>query len=257
MIDCHAHLVDKKFKNDIDEVIEKAKEARVSKVVVVPEWPSQFDAVFELFARHPDFIVPSLGLHPIRKNHKGVNREELKELEAALEKYKGLVKCIGEVGLDYTVTLWKIDEDSMQAMRDVLKEETRLALLYDLPMTVHSRTAHKETIALLIENGAKRVAMHAFGGTPEEAKHGVEHGFYFSIPPSFSINDQGAALVASIPLENLLLETDSPVLGPVKGERNVPANLIASAKFIAKVKNLSEINVIEATSANARKLFRL
>ncbi|CAJ0581823.1 unnamed protein product, partial [Mesorhabditis spiculigera] len=257
MIDCHAHLVDNKFKEDIDDVIHRAKTAGVAKVVVVPEWPSQFDAVFELHEKYPDFVVPSLGLHPIRKNRKGVNREEIAQLEAALVKYEGRTKCIGEVGLDYTTELWKIDDASMEAMRDVLKHEVHLALQYDLPMTVHSRTAHLGTIELLAASGAKRVAMHAFGGSADEALVGAEYGFYFSIPPSFSIGDKGSAVVKAIPLSNLLLETDSPVLGPVKGQRNEPANLIESARFIARIKGISEQEVIDATTANAKSLFRL
>ncbi|KAK6053340.1 hypothetical protein COOONC_09155, partial [Cooperia oncophora] len=107
--------------------------------------------------------------------------------------------------------------------------------------TVHSRSACGETVDFLIENKATKVALHAFNGSLEQALRGLEAGFFFSIPPSFTTGDHKRFLIDAIPMEKLLLETDSPVLGPVRGERNEPANLRLSAEFIADVSSFDII----------------
>ncbi|EPB77052.1 hydrolase, TatD family [Ancylostoma ceylanicum] len=120
--------------------------------------------------------------------------------------------------------------------------------------TVHSRAATGDTIDFLVESNADRVALHAFNGNLEEVLRGVTAGFFFSIPPSFTTGDHKRFLLEAVPMEKLLLETDSPVLGPVRGERNEPANLKLSAEYIAEVKNLPLQEVISITTANALKL---
>ncbi|KAJ1349178.1 putative deoxyribonuclease tatdn3 [Parelaphostrongylus tenuis] len=114
-----------------------------------------------------------------------------------------------------------------------------------------------DTIEFLKRNNASRVVLHAFNGSLEEALCGLQAGFFFSIPPSFTTGDHKRFLVDVVPIDQLMLETDSPVLGPVRGERNEPANLSLCAEFIAKVKNISLHEVMSTTSENAERLLNI
>ncbi|KAK6734303.1 hypothetical protein RB195_017841 [Necator americanus] len=187
------------------------------------------------------------------KKNKSVKISDIDGVQAFLEEHRGVVKCIGEIGLDFTQH-YKITPDDILVQKEVLLKHIGWAKQFRLPMTVHSRSATGDTVDFLIENAADRVALHAFNGTLEEALRGLQAGFFFSIPPSFTTGDHKRFLLEAVPIEQLLLETDSPVLGPVRGERNEPANLKLSADFIAEVKNLPVEEVISATTANARKL---
>lgn len=100
------------------------------------------------------------------------------------------------------------------------------------------------------------VVLHAFDGTLDDLKLGLDAGYLFSVPPSFGRSDQTKAFIRSIPLDNLLLETDSPALGPEKGVKNVPANLKFSAEIVSNIKVISVEDVIKATSSNANRVFR-
>ncbi|EYB84377.1 hypothetical protein Y032_0317g2312 [Ancylostoma ceylanicum] len=253
MIDTHCHLVDNKFKSDVDEVIERAKQSGVKHAVVCPEYASQFDAVLDLHAKHLDFVIPAIGVHPIQKKNKSVKASDIEGVEAFLEKHRHVIRCIGEVGLDFTQH-YKVTSDDIVVQKEVLAKHILWAKQFNLPMTVHSRAATGDTIDFLVESNADRVALHAFNGNLEEVLRGVTAGFFFSIPPSFTTGDHKRFLLEAVPMEKLLLETDSPVLGPVRGERNEPANLKLSAEYIAEVKNLPLQEVISITTANALKL---
>ena len=122
-------------------------------------------------------------------------------------------------------------------------------------MNIHSRSAGRHAIALLLENNAERVQMHAFDGKSGAALPAVEAGYFFSIPPSVVRSRQKQKLVKQLPLSCLLLETDSPVLGPSSKERNEPANIWQSVKTIAALKDVSEEAVLAAVSENTEKLY--
>ncbi|CAJ0606693.1 unnamed protein product [Cylicocyclus nassatus] len=256
MIDTHCHLVDNKFKADIDEVVERAMQNGVRHAVVCTEYASQFDNVLALYAKHPEFIIPAVGIHPIQKKNKSVKTSDIEGMEAFLDEHRHVIKCIGEIGLDYT-QYYKITPENIVVQKEVLAKQIGWAKQFCLPLTVHSRAATGDTVDFLIENSADRVALHAFNGSLEEALRGLKAGFYFSIPPSFTTGDHKRFLIDAIPMEKLLLETDSPVLGPVRGERNEPANARLSANFIAEVKGLTLEEVITTTTANALKLLEL
>jgi TatD DNase family protein len=125
----------------------------------------------------------------------------------------------------------------------------------DLPLNVHSRSAGRHAIALLKAHDAHRVLLHAFDGKATTALEGVEAGYYFSIPPSVVRSSQKQKLVRQIPLANLLLETDSPVLGPTLAERNEPCNVAIACRAVAGLKGISPDTVARITTENAARLF--
>lgn len=257
-IDCHCHLADKEFDKDIDTVISLAKEKGVKAALVCATAASEFEKVIGLSDRFPDFVVPCLGVHPVQGALTGEQRcVTLKDLEEAIpmiEKYHDRLGAIGEVGLDFQPRITKTLEDK-DAQIHVLSKQIELAKKYDLPLNVHSRSAGRPTISLLREQGVKHVLLHAFDGNPKYAMEGAREGFFFSIPPSIVRSEQKQKLVKAMPVEHLLLETDSPALGPNKQERNVPANLYISCNYITEVKKIDPLELSRITTQNAVKLF--
>ena len=136
-----------------------------------------------------------------------------------------------------------------------LDNRYELAKELDLPLNVHSRSAGRHAVTLLLECNAVKVQMHAFDGKTSAALPALEAGYFFSIPPSVVRSRQKQKLVKNLPLSNLLVESDSPVLGPDPNQRNEPVNVAISIKAIAELKNISEAEAMEAVTQNTRSLY--
>ncbi|KAL3874043.1 hypothetical protein ACJMK2_037107 [Sinanodonta woodiana] len=258
LIDCHCHLADKDFKDDVDQVVADAKEKGVVAALVVGTCASEFQRVIDLADRYPDFILPCFGVHPVQgaltEEQRCVTIEDLDEAIPWIEKYHKRLGAIGEVGLDFQPRICKTRHDK-EVQKQVLIRQIDLADKYNLPLNVHSRSSGRPTIALLREQGASRVLLHAFDGKASVAREGAMEGYYFSVPPSVIRSEQKQKMVKELPLESLLLETDSPALGPDKEERNVPGNIILSCDYIASAKKLETSEVCKLTTQNALRLF--
>jgi TatD DNase family protein len=159
---------------------------------------------------------------------------------------------IGEVGVDHWVVK---DEAERDVQRKIFSRFVALSNELDLPLNVHSRSAGRAAIQLLRERGARRVLLHAFDGKASSAQEGVAAGYFFSIPPSVVRSPQKQKLVRALPLDRLLLETDSPVLGPDPAGRNEPRNTAVACRAIAQLKDVPPEEVARVTTANARALF--
>ncbi len=253
LTDAHAHLADTAFDHDRAEVLQRAAAAGVGRVVVVGEHEGDADRVLALAAAgrsagRPVRLAAAIGLHPEHADASAAER-----MIARIRLHRDELVAIGEVGLDY----WKAQDDEGRALqRRLLAGFALLSRELDLPLNVHSRSAGHHTIGLLREHGATRVLMHAFDGRASRALAGVEAGYLFSVPPSVVRSPQKQKLVRRLPLSCLLLETDSPVLAPERGERNEPANAVVSLRAVAELKRVPAEEVAEVTSANARRLFR-
>jgi TatD DNase family protein len=246
MIDCHAHLADASFDGDRADVIERARQAGVRAILCVSEGLEDADRVLEVAAQF-SVVRPCLGLHPERADLTAADT-----LCAQIRDNRHSLTAIGEVGLDYWLAK---EEGERHLQREVLSRFIALSIELALPLNIHSRSAGHHTIALLRETGATRVLMHAFDGRAHFALAGVEAGFDFSVPPSIVRSPQKQKLVSRLPLTSLLLETDSPVLGPDKQARNEPANVRIAAVAIAEIKGVSVEEVDEVTTRNAERLF--
>lgn len=136
-----------------------------------------------------------------------------------------------------------------------LQTFVELSVALDLPLNVHSRSAGRHVVNFLLDNNASQVQLHAFDGKFSAAQPALEAGYFFSIPPSVIRSRQKQKLVKQLPLSCLLVESDSPVLGPVVGQRNEPGNIFYAIQAIARIKNISEKAVIAAVSENCRRLY--
>ncbi len=247
LIDVHAHLCDPVFDRDLEGVLERAHEVGVVAVVAVSETLADARRNLDLATLHPGSILPAAGLFPTH-----LDLEQASVLEALIRENRDRLAAIGEVGLDH----WKVqDAGQRDVQREIFGRFVSLSLELDLPLNVHSRSAGRDAIGFLLGRGARRVLLHAFDGKAATAIPAANAGYFFSIPPSIVRSRQKQKLVARLPLPCLLLETDSPVLGPVPGERNEPANLAVALGAIAEIKGLPVEAVEEAVRENARRLF--
>jgi len=248
LVDAHAHLADPAFDADRSEVLARARAAGLGAVVCVGETLAEADAILRLSRRHP-MLRPCAGLYPTL-----LEEAQAQEVLAFIERHRGALAAIGEVGLDH----WKVREPAeLERQERIFRAFVRASIRLDLPLNVHSRSAGRRAIEVLREEGARRVLLHAFDGRASTAAPAVEAGYYFSVPPSIVRSPQKQKLVKRLPLERLLLETDSPVLGPDPVGRNEPANVRVSARAIAGLHGVEERAVLEATTLNAHRLFRL
>ena len=246
LIDTHAHICDPAFDKDRPEVLEKARKAGVVAIIAVGENLPDARQNLELAKTYP-MLKPAAGLYPTV-----LDLKQAGEMADFIYQNHSSLVAIGEVGLDY----WVVKEAPQKALqREILIRFIEIAKKLDLPLNIHSRSAGRHAIALLLENNATRVQMHAFDGKAGAAMPAVEAGYFFSIPPSVARSRQKQKLVKRLPLSSLLIETDSPVLGPSPDERNEPANIQQSVKAIAALKDISEEAVIAAVWENTERLY--
>lgn len=246
LIDVHAHLGMDVFDEDRGEVLERALEAGVASVVTVGETLADAHKNLELAGRHPGRILPAAGLYPTI-----LDLEQADLLVALIRRERDHLVAIGEVGLDH----WKVEDPAdRELQREIFLRFVKLSEELGLPLNVHSRSAGRATIELLLEAGASKAHLHAFDGRASSALPGVEAGYFFSVPPSVARSRQKQKLVRRLPLSCLLVETDSPVLGAEPGIRNEPANVRVSVAWIAELKQVAEDEVIEAVLENQGRL---
>lgn len=246
LTDVHAHLCDPVFDPDRAEVLKRAVNTGVSSVVTVSETLGDARKNLELADNHPE-ILPAAGLYPTI-----LDLEETSTMETFIRENRTRLAAIGEIGLDY----WKVkDSAERELQREIFRRFIALGGELNLPLNIHSRSAGREVIEMLLEMDAKRVLLHAFDGRASTALPGVEAGYFFSIPPSIVRSRQKQKLVKQLPLSSILLESDSPVLGPDSDKRNEPANIIVALDAVAELKEVSTEEVSEAVQLNYKRLF--
>ncbi len=247
LIDTHAHLCDAVFDGDRTEVLERARQAGIGTVVAVAETLAEAERNLELAALYPGMVQPAAGLFPTI-----LDLEQAEKIAAWIHRHQGQLAAIGEVGLDF----WKVQEDAdREVQKQIFGLFIDLAQEVDLPLNIHSRAAGRQTIEMLLERGASRVQLHAFDGRAAKALPAVEAGYFFSVPPSIVRSAQKQKLIRQLPLTSLLVETDSPVLGPDAAARNEPANAKLSVQAIAEIKSLPHPEVAATVTDNTIRLY--
>ncbi|MFO7931657.1 MAG: TatD family hydrolase [Thermodesulfobacteriota bacterium] len=246
MIDTHVHICDGSFDEDRGEVISRAAAAGVRRMIAVGETLEDARRNLELAEIHPE-LAAAAGLYPV-----DADRYAAEKMHEFIKKNSSRLAAIGEVGLDFRMAR---DNEDKQRQREILEGFAFLSLELDLPLNVHSRSAGRHAVELLLAAGAKRVQLHAFDGKAGAAMPAADAGYFFSVPPSVVRSRQKQKLVRRLPLSCLLLETDSPVLGPDPEKRNEPANCTVALEAVAELKNISSDHAAEAVYENTLSLY--
>lgn len=251
MIDSHCHLEFDHFDGDREEVIEKAKEKLEAVVDSCAEIGTSED-VLELHRKHPDFIFPSLGLHP--RFAMEASDEEIRNYKNKIEEVSSEIVAIGEVGLDYYHVS---DSSKRKSSEEVFIKFVKFSNSMDLPLVVHSRNSMEDTLDVL-EESEKEVIIHCFSGNINQLEESLDRGYYISLGGMiFRDKVKFRKIIDNVPLENLLLETDAPFLAKEKGERSEPWFIREVAERIAEVKDLDFSQIWETAGENAIEVFRL
>lgn len=253
LFDTHAHLNDEQYKEDLEEVIERAQNEGVSHMVVVGFDRPTIEKAMELAERF-EFIYACVGWHPV--DAIDMKEEDLLWIEELTKHPK--VVAIGEMGLDYH---W--DKSPKDIQKEVFRKQIRLAKKVKLPIVIHNREATADIVEILKEEKAEEVGgiMHCFSGSSEIAMECVKMNFYISLggPVTFKNAKKPKEVAAEIPLNKLLIETDCPYLAPhpFRGQRNEPGLVKLVAEKIAEIKGITTEEVAEITTQNAKKLFAI
>jgi TatD DNase family protein len=251
LIDSHCHLDFPDFADELDDVVARAEEAGVKRMLTICTRVHQFDQIRALAERYEN-VYCSVGTHPN-------NAEE--ETDVTSEQLIGLadhpkVVAIGEAGLDYHYG------KSRQAQADGLRVHIEASRQLGLPLVIHSRDADDDMIATLegeTGQGAFPAVLHCFSSGRELAMRGIDLGMYVSF--SGILTFKGASelreIAADIPIDRLLVETDAPYLAPTpfRGKRNEPSYVVNTAKVLAEVKGVSEQEIWSKTTDNFFRLF--
>jgi TatD DNase family protein len=241
---------------DLQDVLDRAKAYGVGYVLNPAVNIADFDRVLGVAERF-EHVYASIGVHPCEVEETLSVPNWVEEIERRLGHPK--VKAIGETGLDY----YHQSGDSEQAdlQRQCFKTHLELALKYDLPVIVHDREAHADVKSLVEAHSGVKGVMHCFGGDADFAMEMVELGFYVSFAGNVTFKKATDLHDAAkrVPLNRLLIETDSPFLSPVpeRGKPNEPYRTKFVADFIAELRGISVEAVIEASTQNAFTLFQL
>jgi TatD DNase family protein len=253
LVDSHSHLEMPEFRRDLETVIQRAKESGIGYIFTVGTEKRDWKRTLEIANSHPS-VYAILGVHP--HNAKEIDGETYPILQKLCRDEK--VKAYGEIGLDFFRNLSPRD---IQLKR--FREQIGFAKELGLPIVVHDREAHQETLEILRSEKASECGgiIHCFSGDYEMAKACIDMGFYISIPGSITFKnaEDFREIIYHLPLASLLVETDAPFLTPVpfRGKRNEPSYIRYTAQKLAEIKKVSFEKVAEVTSENALKVYRL
>ena len=252
LIDTHAHLYVKSFSTDREMILERARTEGVKKVYLPAIDSETHEAMLDLEAKHPDFCIAMMGVHPCSINDETI-ADELKIAEKHLKKRPFC--AIGEIGIDL---YW--DKTTFDVQKRAFIQQMHWAQDLSLPIIIHSRNSMEEVIATLRENAwfTEGGILHCFTGDTDQAKQLIDMGFYLGIGGVVTYKNSGLdAVVAAIDLKHLVLETDAPYLAPVpfRGKRNESSYVKYVVEKISEIKTVHYNEVAQITTANAEAIF--
>ena len=253
IFETHAHYDDERFDEDRDILIEKLFQKNICNIINVGASIESTKTTIALAKKYENMYAAA-GVHP--SDIAGLNEETLAWLKEQTKDPK--VIAVGEIGLDY---YWDKEEEAQKAQRYWFAQQMGLARESQLPVIIHSRDAAEDTMRVMKEVHAEEIpgVIHCYSYSPEMAKEFIKMGYYIGVGGvvTFKNAKKLKETVMQIPLERILLETDSPYMAPEphRGSRNDSGNLVYVAEKIAELKGITAKEVENATLANARKLF--
>ncbi len=253
LIDSHAHLDDSRFDNDRDVLIRDLKNNGIKMVINIGADLGSSIASVSLAEKY-DNIYAAVGVHP--HSAKEMDNSTIEILKTFAKRDK--VVAIGEIGLDFYY-----DNSPRDIQKKWFKEQLKLAKEVDLPVIIHTRDAAQDTFDILknAQDGRLKGVLHCYSGSVEMAMEYIKMGFYISLagPVTFKNSKVSKEVAKAVPLDKLLVETDSPYLTPepYRGKRNEPIFVRYVAGTIAETRGISFEELAKATNRNTRKLFKI
>jgi len=250
LIDTHAHLEEI---DNLEQAIAEAKSANIIAIIGVGSDYQSNQKVLEFAQAYKGFVYPSIGWHPYNLKSSEIDRN-LEFIEAHI----GQVVGIGEVGLDYHKRVRAVTEKDLQ--QRVLKEILKIARKYKKPVSIHSRYAWRDALSLVEEAQLEKAVFHWYTGTSSVLRDIISQGYFISATPAVEYHEEHRRAVKEIPLERLLLETDSPVVYRKGSEFEYeakPADVLRALKGAARLKGVSEAQIAEVTTNNALRFYGL
>ena len=251
--DSHCHLDPMRYGADLPGVLARARAAGVTGMAVIGTRAADSEAAAELAAREPG-LVAAAGIHP--NDTAEVEPDEWDRIVRLVE--QGRVAAVGETGLDWYRTTAPAD-----VQREFFDRHIRLAQQAGLPLVIHTRESTRDCLAMLREavaRGPLAAILHSFTGTAAEAAEAIDLGFCLGFAGMVTFRSAAdlREVVKTVPLERLLVETDSPFLSPepLRGKRNEPANVVHTAACLALARGEPPAALAAATTANARRVYR-
>jgi TatD DNase family protein len=258
MIDSHCHLADQKFAPELAAVIERARAAGLERALVILEAGNAQEAEQ---ARSVEALWPAvrvaIGVHPHAAHEYAADPSRTARVVREQIAATPSARAVGEIGLDY-----HYDFSPPEVQQQVFRAQVQLANELDLPVVIHTREADEDTLKILREDGGGtlRGVLHCFTGTPALAQAGLDLGFYVSLAGIITFPKSGDLRQTArlVPLDRLLVETDSPFLAPVphRGKRNEPAYVAQIVAALADLHGVAIPELARSTSANFHTLFR-
>ncbi len=250
--DSHSHYNDEKFDNDRDEIIKKVYDENITKTVCIGYNIESSKKAVEISSQY-DFLYATAGISP--NDIEGLTIDSINQIREIAENQK--VVAIGEIGLDY---YW--NKDNKEIQKEFFVKQIELADELDLPIVIHCRDAVMDTLDILknVKNPKNRGIFHCCMLNKELIKEAVKVGFYISFSGNVTFKTAKPEMaVTEVPLDKILIETDSPYLSPepYRGTRNDPRNVKLVAKKIAEIKNMSVDEIAKITYNNAKKIYRI
>lgn len=245
IIDVHAHLDFPVLEEQFPFILERAKAAGLVKIINSGICLQSSKKSLELAANYP-VIEASIGLYPDQT-------ASLEEASIFLDRYSSQAWAIGECGLDYKIT---DDLAEKEKQKELFLIHIQTAKKANLPLIIHSRKAEKDAIDILEKENAKQVILHCFEGKKGLIQRAIANKWYLTLSANINRSDQVQFKARNTPLEQLLLETDAPFLGPNKEEVNEPANLGQSLSILAGIKSISRQEAASILMDNCRKIFK-
>ena len=256
-IDTHCHLDGEEFRDDLDAVVARAREAGVAAIGVPGINLESIESIKTLCSRYPGYCYPMLGLHP--EDVKADWKEVLEQIKLSIINCHLSIKAIGEVGLDY---YWRREFEKEQL--EAFEEQVRWAVEFQLPLMIHCRKAQNEMVTIIkkYQKDLPGGVFHCFTGNEHEAAELLQFDkFVLGIGgvSTFKKSHLPEVLPAIVPLERIVLETDAPYMapGPKRGERNEPAFVAYVLKRLAEAYGVSEEIVAQKTNDNCKKVLNI
>ena len=252
LFDSHAHYNDEKFEADREEVLSKIYKSGVTKIVNAGYSLESSKKAIEIANKH-EFIYATVGISP--NDIEGYKKEDLKEITKFAQSKK--VVAIGEIGLDF---YWNKENKDLQ--KEVFISQIEIANKLNLPIIIHTREAIYDTLEILKNNNCnKKGVFHCCPFNVDLVREGLKLGFYISFagPVTFKNSKNASEIINMVPLDKMLIETDSPYLSPepLRGKRNDSRNVKYIAKKIAEIKQISIEEIARATYENAKRIFEI